>query len=631
MCGITGILAFNEIGSFYMINMAKSIDTLSKRGPDSRGSFVDDFIGLGHRRLSVIDVSSNARQPMTDESGRYVIVYNGEIFNYRQLRKELENKGVVFKSESDTEVLLYHYIKYGKEGLNDLNGFFAFAVYDKEEKSLFLARDRFGIKPLLFYYDEDKFIFSSEMKALTSYNIPKSLDYHSLYQYFHFNYIPSPNTIFQDVYKLDPGHYLTVRNRQVENKVYYKIPYEAGKFISLDYEGQKKQLGELLEDAVKSRLVSDVPLGSFLSGGIDSSVITALAARHTDKLHTFSIGYKDEPFFDESNYAKLVANKLGTEHTIFSLTNDTLFEHVDEVLSYMDEPFADSSALAMYMLSKYTSEEVKVALSGDGADELFAGYNKHFGDYKIRKGGTVIDIIQKLGPLWHKLPSSRSTSFGNKVRQLQKLADGCNMSVKDRYYTWAGFTKGGGLDSLFTESTMSAIDKGGIESRKGDILKYLKEDSTVNDILRSDMDLVLVSDMLHKVDMMSMAHGLEVRVPFLDHRVVDFAFSLPEESKIDKKMKKKILQDTYRDILPKELYNRPKHGFEVPLLKWFRKEMKSLIVDDLLSKEFIEEQDIFDPEEIERLKQQLFSSNPGDVHARIWAIVVFQYWWKKYF
>jgi asparagine synthase (glutamine-hydrolysing) len=632
MCGITGIYAFNQIGSFYMVNLAKSVDRLSQRGPDGRGTYIEDFVALGHRRLSIIDTSHNAKQPMSDESGRYVMIFNGEIFNFKELRKKLTDKGVSFFSESDSEVLLKLYILEGKECLNQLVGFFSFAIYDKETQDLFLARDRMGIKPLLYYFDEDKFAFASEMKALLAYNIPSEIDYTSLYQYLQLNYIPGPASIIKNIFKLKPGSYIIIRKKKIEHGIYYNIPYDGSKAQRnpLSYEEQKSEFASLLEESVKLRLIADVPLGAFLSGGIDSSVVVALASRHTEQLNTFSIGYKNEPFFDETRYAELVAKKFNTNHTVFSLTNDDLFSNLFEALDYIDEPFADSSALAVYILSKQTSKKVKVALSGDGADELFAGYNKHMGDFRVRAGGFTVSAVSALQPLLKLFPQSRNSFFSNKIRQLDRLAEGNKMSHSERYWRWCGFTNEAGAQKLFSERSIGYLVKEEYNARKKEILKHFSSGGDLNQVLRTDMDLVLPNDMLFKVDMMSMANGLEVRVPFLDHRVVDFAFSLPVSSKIDFTIKKKIVQDTFRNILPVELYKRPKHGFDVPLLKWMKRELRPLITDDLLNKKFVEEQGIFNSGEIEKLKQQLYSVNPGDSHERIWALLVFQYWWKKH-
>jgi asparagine synthase (glutamine-hydrolysing) len=631
VCGITGIFAFNQIGAFYMINLGKSVEKLSRRGPDARGTYIEDFLALGHRRLSIMDTSAYGAQPMKDDSERYVIVFNGEIFNFKQLKKNLEDKGIIFTSECDTEVLLKLYIHEGKSCLEKLIGFFAFAIYDKQSKELFIARDRMGIKPLLYYYDEDKFVFASEMKSLLAYNIPRDIDYTSLYQYLQMNYTAGPSSMIKNVRKLKPGNYMLIKGAKVQEGTYYNVAYDrsaVSKNIS-SYEEQQAKLIELMDDAVKLRLIADVPLGAFLSGGIDSSVIVALASKHTDKLNTFSIGYKDEPFFDETSYAELVAKKYNTNHTVFSLSNDDLFANLFETLDYIDEPFADSSALAVYILSKHTSKKVKVALSGDGADELFAGYNKHQGDYRIREGGLLIEFITWIKPLLGILPKSRNSAFSNKIRQLYKLAEGAGLSDKERYWRWCSFAGEDQAMNLLSSKAKKIFAKEEYEVRKKNILKHFTPNGDMNELLRTDVDLVLANDMLFKVDMMSMANGLEVRVPFLDHRVVDFAFSLPLHSKINAKMKKKIVQDSFREILPPELYNRAKHGFEVPLLKWMRRELRSWI-DEMLDEKLILEQDIFNVEETRKIKAKLYSPNPEDAHARIWGLLVFQYWWKRY-
>lgn len=628
MCGITGIYAFNEIGRFNMINLSAATDCLNLRGPDSRGLFTEERVGLGHRRLSIIDTTSDGRQPMYDESGRYVIVFNGEIFNYKELRQKLEKSGFSFFSQSDTEVLLKLFIKEGADCLNQLNGFFAFAIYDKEEKLLFVARDRYGIKPLYYYLDEDKLLFASELKSLLSFGVPKEVDFTSLYQYLQLNYIPGPASIFKNIFKLNPGHYLEIKGRKVDEKKYYDLPSETN--CGSTYKEQQNKLVELLDDSVKRRMIADVPLGAFLSGGIDSSIIVGLASRYTDKLNTFSIGYRDEPFFDETKYANLVAKKFNTNHTVFSLTNQNLLENLQNVLDYIDEPFGDSSALPVYILSKETRKHVTVALSGDGADELFAGYNKYLGEYKVRQRGAAANAVRGLLPLWKNLPKSRSGFVSNKIRQFQRFAEGMEMSPKERYWKWCGFAKEEEAMSVLKVGNREKVFREVYEKRKNKIVQYVTDNGSINDVLRADVKLVLTNDMLTKVDLMSMANSLEVRVPFLDYRVVDFAFGLNADSKIDGRMKKKIVQDAFRSLLPVELYNRPKHGFEVPLLKWFRKELRSLIENNLLEDKFVEQQGIFDLEEIQRMKKQLFSNNPGDIHARIWGLIVFQSWWKKW-
>jgi asparagine synthase (glutamine-hydrolysing) len=631
MCGITGIMPFNLVGKFNKIHITNATRALEKRGPDYQDVFIDECVGMGHRRLSIIDTSSIAHQPMWDQSKRYCIVFNGEIFNYQELKNQLLAQGVTFVSQSDTEVLLNLYIRESEKCLSKLNGFFSFCIYDSQERTFFLARDRYGIKPLLYVFDEDKFIFSSEMKSILEYGIQKEIDYTSLFAYLQLNYIPAPDTIFKTVKKLLPGHYLKVSQKKLSSGQYYEIPYQSDKAEAFPstYEEAKTKVKTLLESSVQRRLVSDVPLGAFLSGGIDSSVITALASKHKPDLHTFSIGFRDEKFFDETEYAKLVARHFKTEHTVFSLTNDDLYAHVYQILDYLDEPFADSSAINVYILSKETRKHATVALSGDGADELLAGYNKHAAFHRMKYPGWKEKVVSASLPLLKLFPQSRNSSLTNSIRQMVRFGEGARLKPSERYWRWAGYASEAEVSSLFNAETREKIVQNDYRSRKDTLLQSVPDNYTLNDILRTDMSVVLPNDMLTKVDLMSMANGLEVRVPFLDYELVNYLFSLPSHFKIDHQLRKKVLQDSFRDILPAELYNRPKKGFEVPLLKWFRKEMKSLITDDLLSQKRIEEQGIFDYPAVHKLKQQLFSSNPGDVHARIWGLIVFQWWWKR--
>ncbi|MBN8653011.1 MAG: asparagine synthase (glutamine-hydrolyzing) [Cytophagales bacterium] len=626
MCGITGVFAFNLLGKFNMIHVTAATIALEKRGPDAHDVYTDEFVGLGHRRLSIIDTSAVANQPMWDSQKRYCIVFNGEIFNYQELRKELEAEGVQFVSSSDTEVLLNLYIREKENCLSKLNGFFAFCVYDKQEQTFFVARDRYGIKPLLYLFDEDKFLFSSEMKSMLRYGIDKELDYASLQTYLHLNYIPAPHTIFNHVKKLLPGHYLKVGRKKLEGGQFYSIATKAEP-TSLTYDQAKTELKNLLNDSVQRRLVADVPVGAFLSGGVDSSVITALAVKHKPDLHTFSIGFRDDKFFDETAYANTVAKHLKTNHTVFSLTHKDLLDHVDQVLNYIDEPFADSSALNVFILSKETRKHATVALSGDGADELLGGYNKHAAFNRIINKGWKENLIGSLAPLWKKLPQSRSGKMGNLVRQLNRFAEGMKLSSKQRYWQWAGFTTDT-QNSWLSEAAHQKLNQQEFDSRKENYLRHISTPETMREILLTDMQLVLPGDMLAKVDSMSMANSLEVRVPFLDYRVVDFIFSLPDDYKINRSMRKRVLQDAFHEELPPVLYNRPKKGFEAPMLNWLRKELQPML-DDLLSEKMISEQGIFNYSEIQKLKAQLNSTNPQDVHARVWALLVFQSWYRK--
>ena len=629
MCGIAGAYSFKNkiISDEWLKNAATS---LNKRGPDNQNFISIGNCSLVHARLSIIDTSESANQPIYDATGRYAIIFNGEIFNYQEIKKELEQKGVQFKTQSDTEVLLYAYIQFGETFLHKLNGFFAFAIFDKLEDSLFIACDRFGIKPLYYYSDEDYFFFGSELKTITQFPVKKEINWSSVAAYFQLNYIPGKNSIFKNIQRLEPGHQIFIHNSEILIKQWYTIPYNALKAEQnqLSYDEQQKKLVELMDDSVRLRLISDVPLGAFLSGGIDSSVVTAMAARHTKHLNTFSIGFEGNSFFDETPYANLVAKHFNTNHTVFKLKNDDLFESLNELLEYTDEPFADSSALLVNILSKFTRKHVTVALSGDAGDELFAGYNKHYGEWQMRNGSWQANVIHLLQPVWQSLPKSRGGGIANKIRQLERFSNGMDLTPAERWWRWCCINDLDFVDKLLNDKVDASMAEI-IETRQYFSSK-VQFDGTLNDDLLADVGMVLPYDMLVKVDRMSMRNSLEVRVPFLDYRIVEFAFSLPVSSKINGNIKKKIVQDAFREILPKELYNRPKKGFEVPLLQWFKTDLKDKILNDWLSDEYIKAQGIFNLETIQQLKLQMLSNNPGDVHAQIWALIVFQNFWRKY-
>lgn len=634
MCGIAGVFAFNNEGKKKISLIGESINTLKQRGPDNCDVFKINDLALAHARLAIIDTSNAANQPFTDESGVYTIVFNGEIFNYKSLKKDLIQKGINFKTESDTEVLLKLYISEGKSCLNKLNGFFSFAIHNKNNDELFLARDRYGIKPFLYYHCNDYFCFASELKALLKFGFTKEINKPALMEYFHLNYIAGNHSIFNNVNKIPLGHYAMLKNNELLVESYYHLP-EVNSFTGnqLNYSEACAQLYTLMDDAVKLRMIADVPLGAFLSGGIDSSIITALAAKHTKHLNTFSIGFKDEPMFDETAFAQLVADKCKTNHTVFSLTNNNLFENLHDMLGYIDEPFADSSALNVFILSQQTRKKVTVALSGDGADEMFAGYNKHAAAYAVLNNQYQINHLKHLAPAFKMLPQSRNSKFGNLIRQFDKLTHGAQLNDANRYWRWAGFYEPEHLLMLFKPSFISATDNQNYETNKSNLLSAFSSTKTqsMNQVLLTDMKMVLAGDMLTKVDSMSMANSLEVRVPFLDYRVVNFAFNLPDHFKINAKNRKVILKETFKKELPNEIFNRSKKGFEVPLLKWFKTDLKSFITDDLLSKKMIEEQQIFNYNYIQSLLKKLFSNNPGDAVAKVWALIVFQNWYKKYY
>ncbi len=622
MCGITGILSFNVVGRMQLVHLEKATRVLEKRGPDHQGTWFDERAGLGHRRLSIIDVSPEANQPFWDESGRYAIVYNGEVYNYQELRARLKAGGVNFKTTCDTEVVLQAYITWGAESVRELNGFFSFAIYDTQRRSLFLARDRFGIKPLLYYLDHDKFLFASEMKSLLAYGIPREMDRASLHQYFQLTYVPDNQSMVEGVSKLQPGHSGHVIDGQADFAPYYSINQQVD--VGITFEKAKEQIIDRMRRSVEKRLVSDVPLGAFLSGGIDSSVIVALASESVSDLKTFSIGFKDNRYFDETQYAALVSEKFKTDHQVFKLSNDDLLQHVSDIVDYIDEPFADSSAIPVYILSKLTREKVTVALSGDGADEVFSGYNKHAAWNMSYQHSNFNKFVWLGRWLWKYLPKSRYVKITDRFRQLDRYARILKLNPSEKYWFLASFIREEQVNSLLVNPT----DKTSLEDRFNALTLGVSPD--LNAMLARDVSIVLPGDMLRKVDLMSMANALEVRVPFLDHEVVDFAFSLPPEFKVQGKSRKILLREAFRQILPEELYHRPKHGFEVPIMGWFKRELKADLSTYVFDRDRIEAQGIFRWQEINRIRRKLHSWDPADVHIKIWSLYVFQKWYDRY-
>ncbi|PTB94325.1 asparagine synthase (glutamine-hydrolyzing), partial [Marivirga lumbricoides] len=528
-----------------------------------------------------------------------------------------------------TEVLLQMLILYGEKALDKLNGFFAFAFYDVQKQEMLLARDRYGIKPLYYFEDEDRFIFGSELKAILKFGLEKKVDSNALYTYLQLNYLPAPLSMVQGVKKLMPGNFAIVKKKSVVIKTWYKLADTFDQRFEGSYDEAKEKLSFLLNQSIERRLVSDVPLGTFLSGGVDSSVISALVAEKTDHLHTFSIGYKGHSYFDETEYANAVAKHIGSEHHVFQLSLDDLYAYLPKMLGHFSEPFADSSALPVYALSQLTKEKVTVALSGDGADELFGGYNKHAALHRLWNAGMKEKAVASLGSLWSSLPKSRNNPFANTIRQLNKFSAAYKLDYKEQVWLLASLQSARATTDLLSNEMLGIIDFEAFDVWKDEALSHITGPS-LNQALQLDQQLVLQGDMLHKVDSMSMAHALEVRVPFLDHELVAFANSLPEHYKVNGKMKKRILQDAFRDKLPEKIYNRPKHGFEVPLLNWLQNQLKSEINNKWLNPDFIESQGCFDNEGIAALKKKLFSSNPGDSHAHVWALICFQEWWQRF-
>lgn len=628
MCGITGVFSFTDQAQNFKEDTRKAIVQLGKRGPDNSGEYADNHVSFGHTRLSVIDPSPSGNQPFISDDGEETVIFNGEFYNHKSFRKELQQEGYRFRSNSDTEVILHLYRKCGLNVIKFINGCFALAIWDKKRERLLIARDRLGIKPLYYYHGKDFFGFASEMKALLQYPIERKINMETMFSYFQLNYIPDHQSMIQGVRKLEPGHYMLITKERISKERFYKIPNAAkleGKVDS--YEDAQKNVRKLLDQAVERRMISDVPLGAFLSGGLDSSIVVALASQYTDKLNTFSIGFKDEAFFDETSDAEIIANKYKTNHTSFSLSKSELYGNLHQVLDYIDEPFADSSALAVHILSQHTKKHVTVALSGDGADEMFSGYNKHLAHQKALESHFKNNSIKHLNWLWKQLPKSRQGKLSNKFRQLERFSNGLKLDDAERYWLWCSLSNEKSIMNMIKPD----IDMAAYSKRKGDLLYFVKNyPKDLHSILLSDMRMVLCQDMLMKVDLMSMGNSLEVRTPFLDHHLVDYAFKIPFEYKMKDGVKKRILRDAFKDEIPSNLLQKPKHGFEVPLLNWFRTELASELDETVFNRDFLEAQGLFHGETVMQMKKQLYSRNPGDIHARIWAFLVFQTWYNKY-
>jgi asparagine synthase (glutamine-hydrolysing) len=622
MCGIAGGISWAANSRHYLTNVDNAVEALRRRGPDSSGSYIGTQLALGHARLAIFDTSEAAAQPFHSACGRYIIVFNGEIFNFREHRNRLSLDGIVFRSNSDTEVLLELFIREGENCLQHLNGFFAFGVADLQQQSLFIARDRFGEKPLQVYRGNGILLFASTIQALQNFGIPRQFNAAALQAYLHLNYIPPQLSVLENVAPLHSGSWMKIAvDGKITEQIWYQQP--APSWPQPTFAEATTMLREKLTAAVERRLAADVPLGAFLSGGIDSSVVAALAAKFNPKLRTFSIGFPDTPLFDETAHARLVASHIGTAHTVFPVSQHDLAASLDDTIAAMDEPFADTSALAVNILSRLVRSEVTVALSGDGADELLGGYNKHRAAYMMLHRGMREKLVAAGAPLWNILPASRNSFLGNRVRQLRRFAEGAALKDANRYWRWAGYTAGREALSLLLPEwqRQNALS---IEAYLPQ-LSFTGADN-MNSILHADTAFVLPGDMLVKVDRMSMHHGLEIRPPFLDHEVAGWLSTLPSDYKIDAQQQKRLLKVAFADLLPPEIFTRRKQGFEVPILQWLRTDLRAEL-NDLLSDERLSRQGIFDPDAVAALQKQLNSSDPGDAAARIWALYVFQ---RKY-
>jgi len=642
MCGIVGFKTNRDFVSLED-SLPEAASCLSHRGPDDTGLFLDkdSGIGLGHARLAIIDLTAAGRQPMTSEDGRVRIVYNGEVYNFREIRKTLEKRGHLFRSATDSEVVLKAYVEWGIDCLHKFVGMFAMALWDARKKCMFLARDRLGIKPLYYYYSAGRLLFASELKALMALKaFPRELNSSGLSLFLHYQYIPAPRTIFRDTFKLLPGHYAVYDGRTLRVLPFWEFPErDEGAMAKAPLEGEiLEELDYLLTQAVSDRLVSDVPLGALLSGGIDSSVVTALMQKvNSAPIRTFSIGFSDEQF-DEAPWARRVAGQLGTEHTEFYVTGKEALDVVPLLPEMYDEPFGDSSAIPTYLISRLARSQVTVALSGDGGDEQFCGYVRYWSTRAIADTFYRLpDGVRKiLGVLLAKLPSEWvSKCYRPLRRHLPGWVQVANFQAKWRKLQ-AGLMGGTDLMELY-RATICLWGADDILTLTGQELpeclyeEVFRKSQTwpiISRLMRIDQSTYLVDDLLTKVDRASMAVSLEVRVPLLDHRVVEYTSSLPEDLKYRDGMGKYLLKKLLARYVPNKLFQRPKMGFGVPLDRWFRDELKELLLS-YLSPARLKEEGLFDEGLVEQKMCEHLSGRASHGY-HLWSLLMWEMWRERW-
>jgi asparagine synthase (glutamine-hydrolysing) len=601
-------------------------DTIIHRGPDDEGQMVADSAGLGMRRLSIIDLATG-QQPLSNEDDSVTVVFNGEIYNYREIQNDLENLGHRFRTSSDTESIVHGYESWGERVCEHLNGMFGFALWDHRDKKLFLARDRLGIKPLYYYHDHEKILFGSEIKSILKYpKLTKTLDPLALNNYLTFEYIPSPRSIFKEIRKLEPGHWLIWKDGHIQTDAYWQlIPEER----SWNENEAREKLAYLLNDSVRLRLVSDVPLGAFLSGGIDSSIVVSqMAELMSTPVKTFSIGFK-ESSYNELRYARSVAEKYHTDHHEFTLEESEALALADKLVTYLDEPFGDFSIFPTYLVSKMAREHVTVCLSGDGGDELFGGYDTYRAHRFDRKYYHWFPKAVKkylFGGLANAIsPTEKKKGAANSYK---RFIQGTLLPKTLLHARWMAFLQETERNRLFSRDILNEIES-------VDPYDFIHGHSRVteglDDITRAghiDVKTYLVDNILVKVDRMSMATSLEARVPYLDHRIVEFAFSLPPDFKMRGFQTKKILKNTFWNRLPPEVQNRDKQGFSIPIKNWIRNELKPMMME-LLNPQRIQAQGYFQPDYVTRLVNRHLDGVENHSH-KLWALMVFQQWFDLY-
>lgn len=628
MCGICGVLNFDREDHVLESDIRCMCKVITHRGPDDEGIFVKKNIGIGMRRLSIIDLSTG-RQPISNEDGTIWIVFNGEIYNHQEIRQELIKKGHRFKTKSDTESILHAYEEYGEDCPQKLNGMFGFGIWDGRKNRLFLARDRLGIKPLYYYKDHKRLIFGSELKSILQIkNVPRTVNLKALDNFLTFEYVPAPLSIFKGISKLQPAHSLTWDNGDTRIKNYWNFSFKPN---SSSEDEICEEFRELLRDSVKIRLMSDVPLGAFLSGGLDSSTIVAFMADLVNQpVKTFSIGFKDSSY-NELRYAKIIANKFQTEHHEFTIEPSAIDLTENLVKNYVDEPFGDFSLFPTYLVSKMAREYVKVVLSGDGGDELLAGYDAYiahkFGTYYLKLPKFVRKYV--INAILNKIPPTEKKK--GLINRVKRFVEGTELPDDLQHARWMIFLTELERRQLYTESCLEKIE----ENDPYDFIRYFFKTAPSNDNLDCqqyvDINTYMVDDILVKVDRMSMATSLEARVPFLDHRLVEFMASVPSRLKLaglSHQKTKYLLKKAMSDILPSEIIYRGKEGFSIPIKNWLKNDLKPMITE-VLSPERIKSEGFFNPNYVEQLKLEHLNNTQNHSH-RLWALMMFGIWYDVY-
>ena len=626
MCGIAGYF-----GSGNQEILAKMTNALRHRGPDDEGFYLDGPIGLGHRRLAIIDLSPAGHQPMTNDSQDIWLVFNGEIYNFQELRLELVNQGYKFRGNSDTEVIINLYAAIGVEAFKKLNGMFAIALYDARQDKLILARDRLGKKPLYWGIFGTTLIFGSELKALLQHpDCRREINLESLNKYLLYEYVPTPHSIFKGIYKLEPGHYLSYDGRKVVKTKFWDIIFELRiTNYELRIEEVINELDKRLNEAVRTRLVSDVPLGIFLSGGIDSSTIAYYAQQNSVKpIKTFSIGFKEDSF-DESKYARLAAKHLGTEHYEKILSAKDSLDLIPRIADLLDEPLGDASILPTYLLSEFTKERVTVALGGDGGDELFCGYDT----FPAEKFAAIYEkipifirqkIIEAIALNWPV--SFKNISFDFKLKKF--IAGGGEKNILRRHASWLGSFSRERRAQLFAPEVWRELQAVNEYEELDAYEANVREQPDWNKLIYAYLRTYLMDDILVKVDRASMGNALEARAPFLDFQVVDFVNNLPLNLKIRGLTTKFILKKLMQDKLPPQIVRRPKKGFGIPLAQWLTADLRPLL-DELLSEGYLRRQGLFNSVFVSKLVKDHIERR-ADNRKPLWTLLCFQLWQKRW-